>query len=59
MIAGFGIGILVAVLVLVSIIAINEVGFDKPFTEWDIKTDKTYLTRFSKVSIAAAIATFV
>ena len=30
-------------------------GFDKEFTDWDVKTDKTHLTTYGKINIAVAI----
>ena len=57
MIAGFFIGILVAGLVLVIIATINdEMNFDNEFTDWDTKTDKTYLTTYGKINIVVAVA---
>ena len=57
MIAGFFIGILVAGLVLVIIAAINDImDFDNKFTDWDTKTDKTYLTTYGKINIVVAVA---
>lgn len=57
MIAGFFIGILVAGLVLVIIEAINDgMDFDNEFTDWDTKTDKTYLTTYGKINIVVAVA---
>ena len=57
MIAGFFIGILVAGLVLVIIAAINYgMGFDNEFTDWDTKSDKTYLTMYGKINIIIAVA---
>ena len=57
MIAGFFIGILVAGLVLVIIAAINDgMDFDNEFTDWDTKTDKTYLTTYGKINIVVAVA---
>ena len=57
MIAGFFIGILVAGLVLVIIAAINNgMDFDNEFTDWDTKTDKTYLTTYGKINIVVAVA---
>lgn len=50
MIAGFGIGIAAAVLVFVIIMLANEI------MDWDIKTDKTYLTKFGKINIVIAVA---
>ena len=56
MIAGFFIGILVAGLVLVIIAAINDImDFDNKFTDWDTKTDKTYLTTYGKINIVTAV----
>ena len=56
MIAGFFIGILVAGLVLVIIAAINDImDFDNKFTDWDTKTDKTYLTTYGKIIIVTAV----
>ena len=57
MIAGFFIGILVAGLVLVIIAAINDgMDFDNEFTDWDTKSDKTYLTMYGKINIIIAVA---
>ena len=57
MIAGFFIGILVAGLVLLIIAAINNgMDFDNEFTDWDTKTDKTYLTTYGKINIVVAVA---
>lgn len=57
MIAGFFIGILMAGLVLVIIVAINDMaGFDNEFTDWDTKTDKTHLTTYGKINIVVAVA---
>ena len=57
MIAGFFIGILMAGLVLVIIAAINDMaGFDNEFTDWDTKSDKTYLTMYGKINIIIAVA---
>ena len=50
MIAGFGIGILVAVAFFAIIILVDE-----KFVDWDIKTDKKYLTKFGKISIIIAV----
>lgn len=58
MIAGFFTGILLAGLVLVIIATINdEMDFDNEFTDWDTKTDKTYLTTYSKINIVVAVVT--
>ena len=57
MIAGFFIGILMAGLVLVIIVAINDMaGFDNEFTDWDTKTNKKYLTTYGKINIVVAVA---
>ena len=57
MIAGFILGILFAALYCLIIIGINVcTDSDKGFTEWDYKTDKTYLTKQGKFNIAIAIA---
>ncbi len=57
MIAGFFIGIFVAPLVLFIIVAINNgMDFDNEFTDWDAKTDKTYLTTYGKINIIIAVA---
>lgn len=56
MIAGFFIGILAAGLVLLTIAAINNgMDFDNEFTDWDVKTDKTYLTTYGKINIVVAV----
>lgn len=56
MIAGFFTGILVVGLVLVIIADINDgMDFDNEFTDWDTKTDKTYLTTYGKINIVVAV----
>ena len=56
MIAGFFIGIVAAALVLLIIAAINYgMDFDNEFTDWDTKTDKTYLTTYGKINIVVAV----
>ena len=57
MIAGFFIGIFAAALVLLIIAVINDgMDFDNSFTDWDTKTDKTYLTTYGKINIVVAVA---
>lgn len=57
MIAGFFIGIVAAASVLLIIAVINDgMDFDNEFTDWDTKTDKTYLTTYGKINIAVAVA---
>ena len=53
MIAGFCVGILVALLIFAIIMLIN--GDMESLTDWDIETDKTYLTKFGIISIAIAV----
>lgn len=56
MIIGFFIGIIAAALVLLIIAGINDgMDFDNTFTDWDIKTDKTYLTTYGKINIVVAV----
>lgn len=56
MIAGFFIGIVAAILVLVIIAGINMgMGFDNEFTDWDVKTDKTHLTAYGQINIVVAV----
>lgn len=56
MIAGFFIGIVAAALVLLIIAIINNgMDFDNEFTDWDVKTDKTYLTTYGKINIVVAV----
>ena len=56
MIAGFFIGIVAAASVLLIIAVINDgMDFDNEFTDWDTKTDKTYLTTYGKINIVVAI----
>lgn len=56
MIAGFFIGIIAAGLVLLIIAGINYgANFDNEFTDWDVKTDKTYLTTYGKINIVVAV----
>lgn len=56
MIAGFFTGILLAGLVLVIIATINDgMDFDNEFTDWDTKTDKTYLTTYGKINIVVVV----
>lgn len=43
-------------LALVIIAAINdEMDFDNESTDWDTKTDKTYLTTYGKINIVVAV----
>ena len=53
MIAGFCVGILVALLIFAIIMLIN--GDMESFTDWDVETDKTYLTKFGIINIAIAV----
>lgn len=56
MIAGFFIGIVAAASVLLIIAVINDgMDFDNEFTDWDTKTDKTYLTTYGKINIVVAV----
>ena len=56
MIAGFFIGIVAAVLVFLLIMAVNEAsGFCSELIDWDLKTDKKYLTKLGKINIVAAV----
>lgn len=56
MIVGFFIGIVAAILVLVIIEAIsNGMDFDTEFTDWDVKTNKKYLTAYGKINIVVAV----
>ncbi len=53
MIAGFCVGILVALLIFAIIMLINDDM--ESLTDWDIETDKTYLTKFGIINIAIAV----
>lgn len=53
MIAGFCVGILVALLIFAIIMLIN--GDMESFTDWNVETDKTYLTKFGIINIAIAV----
>lgn len=56
MIAGFFIGIIAAASVLLIIAVINNgMDFDNEFTDWDTKTDRTYLTTYGKINIVVAV----
>lgn len=56
MIVGFFVGIVAVGLVLLIIAAIsNGMDFDTEFTDWDVKTDKKYLTTYGKINIVVAI----
>lgn len=56
MIVGFFIGIVAVILVSVIIAAIsNGMDFDTEFTDWDIKTNKKYLTTYGKINIVVAV----
>lgn len=56
MIVGFFIGIVAAALVLLIIAVINDcANFDNKFTDWDVKTNKTYLTAYGKINIVVAV----
>ncbi len=56
MIVGFFVGIVTVGLVL-SIIAVisNGMDFDTEFTDWDVKTNKKYLTTYGKINIVVAV----
>lgn len=53
MVAGFFVGIVAAVLVL--LITAFMTDFDNGLTDWDAKTDKKYLTTYGKINIAVAV----
>ena len=53
MIAGFCVGILVALLIFAIIMLINDDMESR--NDWDIETDKTYLTKFGIINIAIAV----
>ena len=56
MIVGFFIGIVAVILVSVIIAAIsNGMDFDTEFTDWDVKTNKKYLTTYGKINIVVAV----
>lgn len=56
MIVGFFIGIVAAALVLLIIAGINDgMNFDNKFTDWNVKTNKTYLTTYGKINIVVAV----
>lgn len=56
MIVGFFIGIVAVILVLVIIAIIsNGMDFDTEFTDWDVKTNKKYLTTYGKINIVVAV----
>lgn len=57
MIVGFFIGILMAILVFIIIMIVNDAAdFYNELTDWDVKTDKTHLTKFGKINIVIAVA---
>lgn len=53
MIAGFCVGILAALVIFLIIMLIND-GVES-FTDWNVETDKTYLTKFGIINIAIAV----
>ena len=55
MIAGFGVGILIAGLVLSIISLINDFTAEKFYTDWNEKKDKKCLTTYGKINIVTAV----
>lgn len=56
MIASFFVGIVAVGLVLLIIAAISNVmDFDTEFIDWDVETDKKYLTTYGKINIVVAV----
>lgn len=55
MIAGFGIGILLSVLVFAIIALINGFTYDCDLLDWDEKKDRECLSKYGKIQIAVVM----
>lgn len=55
MIAGFGIGILLSVLVFAIIALINGLTYDCDLLDWNEKTDRECLSKYGKIQVTVVV----
>lgn len=55
MIAGFGIGILLSVLVFAIIALINGLTYDCSLLDWNEKTDRECLSKYGKIQVTVVV----
>ena len=56
MIAGFGIGILLSVLVFAIIALINGLTYDCSLLDWNEKADRECLSKYGKIQVTVVVS---